>query len=201
MYRCPQACLASKDKLAATQLQTIARLEATIREQQADIRSALDLVSSSRPSVGSAAAAAEGGLDAGYYGGMEEVGGGGLLGAGDAAAGGMNDGSAAWPAGWGGLGGDSGDGGALHAWASDVFDREDAPDWSIPAAGRTGGWLGSSTPASPAKPAAPDRQLPCGSGGQSLGGSADACPGLGLLESDIAGLEAALRTALGDLSL
>lgn len=48
-----QGALASKEKLAASQQQTIQQLEGTIREQQADIRAALALVSS-RPTAGTA---------------------------------------------------------------------------------------------------------------------------------------------------
>lgn len=50
----PQASLAAKEQLTAAQQQTIQQLEATIQEQQADIRSALDLVSS-RPGRGAGA--------------------------------------------------------------------------------------------------------------------------------------------------
>lgn len=201
--RCLQATLASKDKLAATQQQTIARLEATIQEQQADIRSALDLVSS-RPSMHSAAAAPEGGMHVFDVGGTQSQaeGSGGVLGSGDAAAAGTIGWGGVLSAGWASLSGNGVDHGGLDAWAGDVSDGEveAEEDWSIPAACGVGGSLGSS-PASPAKPAAPKQQDHSGGGGtQKLSCGAGACPGLASLESDISGLEAALRTALGDLS-
>lgn len=239
-----QASLAAKERLAATQQQTIQRLEATVSEQRADITAALALVSGRPPAgamleedpllAGEEAGHASGGGDgASAYSGWEEGAvlgcasvGGGWEAAADAAP--LAD-AAAWAS-------DGGEGGqygidqlnsllhaattaadAAAAWAGGYGDAwgspaEAAADWSIAAVGGGERWAApggerasrSGSPAkgragiaSPGKRASPSKK-PLHA---AAANSPAAAPGLAAVEADIAGLEAALRSALGDLSV
>ena len=242
-----QASLTAKGQQAAAQAGTIRRLEATIREQQADIRAALSLVAG-RPVAGAAGEedmAEEGILPAEY--GSEAAGDGmGAYGgtSGDAFDWATGSGAAAGPLGdgWGGpehvgtgsewtpagelnalLNAASAAADAAAAWAggssygTDAAGSYDAAaaDWAIPACGAADAdsWLpggGSSARCSPAKPAplglasasaavSGKRHVPATQPVQGSDGAASAS--LGSLEEDIEGLEAALRSALGDLQV
>ncbi|KAI3425766.1 hypothetical protein D9Q98_007741 [Chlorella vulgaris] len=225
-----QGSLASTQKLSETQQQTIAQLEGTIQEQQADIRSALELVSS-QPKKGAAAnfldedwaeelfhgADSGGGPQAEYLTGhfsssswQAETGSGGYGLPGSAAV--PGDAAAGWTDGFCG-----GPGTQARTWAPDAdeFGGADPSPWHIPAVGGADSWwqASGSRPASPAKSAAAAAGLRCppqqqqqqrgkkqpASAAHSQRKSPAPCPALSSVEADIAGLEAALKTALGDL--